>query len=82
MENKAMTIIEKMTEKCSECENYWSPSLVESSLCIFCIQRDTKKKLEATKASLKELYDYQQRISSPDTKWELPIYQRARDLIK
>ena len=28
--------------------------------------------------ALKALYDYQQSISSPDTRWGLPIYERAR----
>lgn len=28
--------------------------------------------------ALQVLYDYQQRISSPDTRWELPVYQQAR----
>ncbi len=29
-------------------------------------------------AALQDLYDYQQSISSPDTRWGLPVYQRAR----
>src|SRR5687767_9448064 len=39
-----------------------------------------EKKLAHTAliTALQDLYDYQQSISSPDTRWGLPIYQRAR----
>lgn len=33
---------------------------------------------EALVESLRELYEYQQQISSPDTRWGLPIYEKAR----
>lgn len=37
-----------------------------------------QRKIEVLTEALKDLYDYQQRISSPDTRWELPVYQRVR----
>jgi hypothetical protein len=69
-------------EKCKQCHHSWSPSLIESGWCIFCIQQDTRERLNEALQVVKSLYDYQLRISSPDTRWELPHYQRAREVMK
>jgi hypothetical protein len=84
-ELKEELLVHNSREKCTQCGHSWNPSIVESGWCIFCIQEDTKKQLDwtklvlaDTKQSLQELYNHQQRISSPDTRWELGVYQRAR----
>ena len=78
----ALTCDCNIREKCKQCNHSWSPSLIESGWCIFCIQQDTRAKLDEALEVVKSLYDYQLRISSPDTRWELPHYQRAREVMK
>ena len=43
--------IEASREKCSQCGQLYNPSIVESGWCIFCIQKDTKAKLDAAQAA-------------------------------
>ena len=55
--------IEQMRETCSQCNQDWHPSLVESGWCIFCICKDKDLKLEAAKEAL--LYYENQTENSP-----------------
>ena len=50
--NEAKEKLEVMgsAEKCIQCSRFYSPSLIESGWCIFCIQRETIKERDAAKA--------------------------------
>lgn len=45
-------------ERCTQCGHAWNPSLVESGWCIFCIQKDTRKKLDAANERIADLTRY------------------------
>jgi hypothetical protein len=42
------------TETCADCKKSWSPSLIESGTCIFCILKERKRELEQLKRELDE----------------------------
>lgn len=53
-EAKAKLVIESMTEKCTQCNHAWNPSLVESGWCIFCIQKETAERRDQLRAELEK----------------------------
>ncbi len=42
---------EEHLETCKKCSQQWSPSLIESSVCIFCINKSLTEQLEKAKQS-------------------------------
>ncbi len=44
-------------ETCSQCNHQWSPSLIESSWCIFCILKDAKRQWGEVKQAAKAYLD-------------------------
>jgi len=50
----------ELKEWCGKCEMNWHPSLVESSVCIFCIQKETaRERDEAREAIRNHVFMYQ-----------------------
>jgi DNA-directed RNA polymerase subunit M/transcription elongation factor TFIIS len=53
-------------EKCSQCGYSWSPSLIESSWCIFCIQKETAQQRDTLREELATLKkEFTPTINSP-----------------
>lgn len=54
-----------------------APSEIDSEFIVKAVNAH-----DALVEALQALYSYQQTISSPDTRWELPVYQQARAAIR
>jgi bacterioferritin-associated ferredoxin len=46
--------VETASELCTSCNRHWSPSLIESSVCIFCILKSVEKERDTLKRELIE----------------------------